>query len=77
MNGRKKIDGARPTSDAVARTVAEPVSLVTHQMRANCAATEPTSDRDWPVQIVKNRVFHLSIRDLRFAPYRRRQKTEA
>ena len=42
------------TSEAVASTVADPVSCVSHQTRANCTTRLPSREKAWPVQMAKN-----------------------
>ncbi len=58
-SGPSRICGIRATVVAVARTVADPVVLVSHQTSANCAARLPTSDSCCPVQMVKKGAFQL------------------
>lgn len=53
--GPRTICGSSATKVAVANTVAEPVSLVSHQTRANCASCEPNSEKACPPQMVKKR----------------------
>ncbi|KAF5065838.1 hypothetical protein DSECCO2_270050 [anaerobic digester metagenome] len=40
-----------------ASTVAEPVSTVSHQTRANCTRALPTREKAWPPQMVKKFLF--------------------
>jgi hypothetical protein len=35
-------------------TVAEPVDSVSHQIKANCTKWLPSSEKAWPVQMMKN-----------------------
>lgn len=52
--GPRKISGIRATIDAVASTVAEPVSLVSHHASANWTTLLPINESACPVQMVKN-----------------------
>jgi len=60
-SGPSRICGINATVVAVARTVADPVSIVSHQTSANCAATLPISESCCPVQIVKKGGFQLDL----------------
>jgi hypothetical protein len=53
MNGPSTTWGSKPTKEAVASTVADPVILVSHQIKANCTSWLPSSENACPVQIVK------------------------
>ncbi len=53
--------GSMPITDAKVNIVAEPVSTVSHQIRANCTSWLPNSEKAWPVQTVKNRLAHMSF----------------
>ena len=53
------MSGTRPTSEAMASTVAEPVCSVIHQIRANWAILLPSREKACPVQMVKKGGFQL------------------
>jgi hypothetical protein len=52
-----------PTRVAVARTLAEPVFCVNHQISANWTRALPNREKACPVQIVKKRAAQLSGRE--------------
>ena len=54
INGPIKAIGRRAKSVAIARIVADPVSTVSHQTRANWTACVPSSDIAWPDHKKKN-----------------------
>jgi hypothetical protein len=54
MIGPSTICGRKATSIAVASTVAEPVSIVRYQARANSTTALPKSEKAWLIQRTKN-----------------------
>jgi len=60
-NGPIRTWGRIATIVAVARTVADPVVLVSHQTSANWTSRLPISENCWRVQIVKNGPFQSSL----------------
>src|SRR5690606_24270301 len=66
--GPSTICGSMANRVAVANTVAEPVSAVSHQIRANIAMRLPVSDSACPVQIVKNGRFQLALASMYLSP---------
>jgi hypothetical protein len=55
VKGPRITCGSSPTNEAVARTVAEPVVWVSHQMTAKETNWLPKREKAWPVQMVKKR----------------------
>lgn len=53
MNGPTTMRGRMAKVVEMANTVAEPVVLVSHQMRANCITSLPIQEAICPVQMVK------------------------
>jgi hypothetical protein len=53
--------GSMAVKEADARTVAESVSLVSHQMRAKRTRALPTREKAWPIQMAKKRGFQLLV----------------
>ena len=53
--------GPRPRNAAVASTVAEPVSWVSHQIKANCTAWLPTRESDCPENRIQKGLMELVV----------------
>jgi hypothetical protein len=75
ITGPKITWGNSPTREAVARTVAEPVVLVSHQINANWTSWLPNNENACPVQMVKKGGAQLfddfisTCMDIAYTPY--------
>ena len=59
--GTSKISDSVDSKVAIARTVADLICSVTHQIRPNEATALPIKEKVCPVQLVKNRDNHFNV----------------